>query len=435
MSQEPSPVTPAPSRVTHSPPLQPIAANERIEVVDVLRGFAIFGILCVNMFWFSNPFMLMMGAPDRWTAPHDRGAQWFIRLFCEQKFYSLFSLLFGLGMAILMTRVEGRGGSFVRLYVRRLLVLLLIGVCHVVWLWPGDILIIYALGGFILLLFRHCRPGTLLAWAIPLCCLPAVLICGLTVLGKLGEALAAAGPATQPTGADPSAEMTALFSDWAAAAYATYAHGSFGAILLQRLLDYGLTFVLMSFFAAPCILAMFLIGLYTARRGLLHEPGAHLGFLRRLVWICLPIGLVTNLVVTALFEYAPRSDVSWLAIPLAIANIFAPPTLCFAYAGSLVLLCQRESWARRLRPLANVGRMALTNYLLQSLVCTLIFNSYGLGLYGLVGPAAGLGLTVAIFALQIPLSMWWLRHFRFGPAEWLWRSLTYGKAQPLRLTE
>ncbi len=109
--------------------------------------------------------------------------------------------------------------------------------------------------------------------------------------------------------------------------------------------------------------------------------------------------------------------------------------MCFFYVSTLVLVLQREVWRGRLAPLAAVGRTALSNYLLQSLVCTTIFYSYGLGLYGQVGPALGLALTALIFALQIPLSMWWLRRFRFGPAEWLWRTLTYGKLQPMRVRQ
>jgi uncharacterized protein len=112
-----------------------------------------------------------------------------------------------------------------------------------------------------------------------------------------------------------------------------------------------------------------------------------------------------------------------------------PPALCFFYAAALTLLAQRERWKIRLAPLAAVGRMALTNYLFQSLVFTTIFNSYGLGLYGKVGPALILALAVLIFTLQIPLSVWWLRRFRFGPAEWLWRTLTYGKLQPMRVQQ
>ncbi len=107
--------------------------------------------------------------------------------------------------------------------------------------------------------------------------------------------------------------------------------------------------------------------------------------------------------------------------------------LSFFYAGALILLAQRHAWKSRLAPLAAVGRMALSNYLLQSLVCTTLFYSYGFGLFGKVRPAAGLALSVAIYSVQLPLSQWWLRHFRFGPLEWVWRSLTYGKPQTMRL--
>jgi uncharacterized protein len=106
--------------------------------------------------------------------------------------------------------------------------------------------------------------------------------------------------------------------------------------------------------------------------------------------------------------------------------------LSFFYASVIILLAQRQPWKTRLAPLAAVGRMALSNYLFQSLVCTTIFYGYGLGLFGKVGPAAGVGLTFAIYAMQIPLSLWWLRRFRFGPMEWVWRSLTYGRLQPMR---
>ena len=122
-------------------------------------------------------------------------------------------------------------------------------------------------------------------------------------------------------------------------------------------------------------------------------------------------------------------------LPNQINNLLwtaGAPAMGFFYASGLTLLIQREAWKQRMAPLAAVGRLALSNYLLQTLVCTTIFYSYGLGLYGKVGPAVGLALTVVIFAVQIPLSVWCLRRFRFGPAEWLWRSLTYGTLQSMR---
>ena len=115
-------------------------------------------------------------------------------------------------------------------------------------------------------------------------------------------------------------------------------------------------------------------------------------------------------------------------------NIGAP-ALCFFYASAIILLAQRETWKKRLAPLAAVGRLALSNYLFESLAQVLIFNSYGLGLYGKVGPLGGVILAFLIFPVQVLLSIWWTRRFRFGPAEWVWRTLTYGKLQPMRVQE
>jgi uncharacterized protein len=122
---------------------------------------------------------------------------------------------------------------------------------------------------------------------------------------------------------------------------------------------------------------------------------------------------------------------AWLLVSLAGQAVGAPALSLF-YMSSIVLLMQRTPWEQRLRPLAPVGRMAISNYLLQTVICTTLFYGYGLGLYGQAGSAAGLLLTVVIFALQVPLSVWWLGHFRFGPVEWLWRSLSYGSRQPMR---
>ncbi len=125
----------------------------------------------------------------------------------------------------------------------------------------------------------------------------------------------------------------------------------------------------------------------------------------------------------------------WESVWTPIYFAIGVPALSFFYVSTLVLLFQKEAWKKRLAPLAAVGRMALSNYLLISVVGTTIFYSYGLGLYGKVSPALGIALTVPIFTLQIMLSVWWLKHFRFGPAEWLWRTLTYGKLQPMLLRQ
>jgi uncharacterized protein len=146
----------------------------------------------------------------------------------------------------------------------------------------------------------------------------------------------------------------------------------------------------------------------------------------------LVIGMLGNIIYVAFAEISTRGMPSWENVFSVIGQTFGAPALAIFYMTSLALLAQSSTWERRLAPLANVGRMGLTNYLLQTVICTTLFYGYGFGLYGKVGIAAGILLTVVIFALQILFSAWWMKRYRFGPMEWLWRSLTYGKRQPMR---
>jgi uncharacterized protein len=186
------------------------------------------------------------------------------------------------------------------------------------------------------------------------------------------------------------------------------------------------------FWFLPYAFALFLLGLWTWRRGILRSPEQHERFLRRFFAIAFPIGLGLAAALTFLrelrFPYGSPLG-SWLRVT---SNTLGTPLLALSYGAGLLLLTRRAPWRRLLAPLAPVGRMALTNYLMQSLVMTWVYNAYGLGLYGQVGPAAAAFLCLALFALQIVVSRWWLSRFRFGPAEWLWRSLTYAKMQPMR---
>lgn len=441
-SQRDDTVTARPAKPT------PITAAERIEVVDILRGFALFGVLAVNMLFFANPFLLYFLDLHPWPGLIDRGAEWFINLFCAGKFYSLFSLLFGFGMAVQMERVEARGGRFVRLYARRLVVLLLIGFCHVVFLWNGDILIHYALLGFVLLAFRKRKPATLIAWAIPCLLVVILIIAGFIGLARLGEDLAetpttvpatlpASAPATAPTTAamsQPDEDEMAGMNEWIEASRRAYGEGSYRQALAFRIREYPFALVFTVLFMYGGILGMFLIGLYATRRGVLHNVAAHRPFVRRIAIWGLALGLPGNLIAVIGAEFISPTDPTWAALILVAGSAVGAPALCLFYAAGLVLLSQKTVWRRRLQPLGAVGRMALTNYLMQSLICTLVFNGYGLGLYGQIGPGLGLLMTLVIYAAQIPLSNWWLHRFRFGPLEWAWRSLTYEKPQPMRST-
>jgi uncharacterized protein len=404
-------------------PATPTQPNERVEVIDILRGFALFGILMVNMMYFAWPvYTEVVGTP--WTHPLDRAASWFVSFFAAGKFFTLFSFLFGLGLAVQMQRAEAKGVAIVPLYMRRLFILLLIGIAHVVLLWWGDILIYYALLGFVLLLFRNTKPRRLLIWALVFLIVPLLLNAAFTGLTRLAD----------DSGQIASVEtLEAQFQESYALALTTYQSGNFAAMIEQRVGDYAFTLLGQTFGGTLFIvLAMFLLGLYVGKRRLLQNVNEHLPFFKKVfVWAGV-LGLGgTTLEHLFLSSVSPLEPTFMGLLGLA-GFVVGAPALSLCYASGLVLLAQR---VKQLNVLASLGRTALSNYLLQSLICTTLFYGYGFGLYGKVGPALGIGITVAIFALQIPLSHWWLRHFRFGLAEWLWRTLTYGKIQPMRLSE
>ncbi len=393
----------------------PVAARERIQVIDVLRGFALFGILLVNMELFGRPLAAVQAGLPAFTGPLDRAVAWLITFLAEGKFYSLFSFLFGYGLAIQLERAAG-GGPFVPRYLRRLFVLLLIGLAHALLFWPGDILVTYAVLGVFLIPFRAARPATLLIWALGLLLVPLLITLPLVALVSL-------------TGAGGAATDAAR----AAAERATrvYLEGSFAEMTAQRARDLAVIYA-GAIFAAPSIFVMFLLGLYAGRRGVFRRVEEHLPLIRRTLAWGLGLGLPAGAIYATTTELLGRAAPAPALLLATVAQAIGAPALCLGYAAGFTLLLRREGWRRRLAPLAATGRLALSNYLLQTLIATTIFYGYGFGLYGRVGPAAGLLLTVAIYLVQVPLSVLWLRHFQFGPAEWLWRSLTYLRPQPLR---
>jgi uncharacterized protein len=413
------------------PKLTPVQQAERIQIIDILRGFALFGILVVNMAIFSRPFQSILFAADPAAPWYDRAIEWLIHFLAEGKFYALFSLLFGLGMVLLMERIQARGGRFAMLYARRLLVLLLIGVVHAFLIWPGDILIMYALLGFPLILFRKARPRTLLIWAVILLAIPLLFTAAGTGLVALGRA--------SPEGAEQIdlafAQTEASYLADVARANRVYPTGSFAEITAQRFYDYG-SLGLVSFLALGFnVLAMFLIGVWFGQRRKFQDLEANRPFFRKLLVWGLIVGLAGNAIYAMLIMASPRFEPTGSLLVATVAQTIGAPLLSLAYASAICLLALRPAWRRILQVLAPVGQMALTNYLLQSIICTLIFYSYGLGLFGQVGSALGLVLTVVIFLLLIPFSHWWMKRFRYGPAEWFWRSLTYLKLQPMRRSQ
>ncbi|MBN1937338.1 MAG: M20/M25/M40 family metallo-hydrolase [Anaerolineae bacterium] len=392
----------------------PARGAERIEWVDVLRGFALFGVLVANMAGYSGLTHNLPPVSDglnRWIVL-------LIRFLIEAKFYSLFSLLFGWGMAMQLARAEARKGSFVPLYLKRLFWLLVFGILHGTLIWFGDILSYYALLGAVLLLFRR-RSGRVL--------LVAALICLLFTL-----ALHTPGASMDAfrRGYDQiTAWMRPQFSD--DGLYATGTLGQITALRAQTFLSQRAS----SLYTFGPVLAMMLLGLWASKRRLFEDASSHLLFFRRLLWIGLAVGVAGNGVYALLFARPELVDPTWLDFIRVGARLFGAPALMLFYVSVIALLMQRGHWQSRLASLAALGRMSLTNYLMQSAICTLIFYGYGLGLYGEVGATGGLILTIVVCVMQVRFSQWWLDRFQFGPMEWAWRSLTYGRRQPWRVGE
>jgi uncharacterized protein len=397
--------------------VQPVQPHERVQVIDVLRGFALFGILVVNMPLFIWPVYTIMLESTPYLHALDPIAEKLITFFAEGKFFTLFSFLFGLGLAVQLSRGQSKGMSIVSLYSRRLVILLFIGMIHAFLFWWGDILILYAMLGFLLLLFRHRQPKTILAWAIVSFIIPIVL----SILSAFSISSSNSGASLL------SEDYTQEFQG----AIEVYRSSDFIAMIPQRLEDWGFSssgaslsgMVLM-------VMTMFLLGLYVGKKGYLQNASEHLPFFRRVFGVCLIVGLLSNSF--ALFGGRLASNESVGFMLKLLSTFIGYPTLSMAYASGLVLLWQHPVWKKRLQPLANVGRMALTNYLMQTLIATTLAYGYGFGLYAKMGIAAGLGLSIIIYLLQIFFSNLWMKHFKFGPAEWLWRSLTYGRIQAMK---
>jgi len=408
--------------------IAPVQQAERIQIVDILRGFALFGILFVNMTIFSRPIQSILFPVDPTTPWFDRSVEWLIHFLGEGKFYALFSMLFGLGLTLQMERIEGRGGRFVPLYLRRLLVLLGIGIVHAFLIWMGDILIIYALLGFLLIMFRKAKPRTLLVWMVILIALPLLFNAAATGLVELGRSAPEGAIQIEAAFAGTIAGFTTDLEN----AYLVYANGNFAEITAQRFYDYT-SMGLMSFFVMGFnVMAMFLLGVYFGKQDIFRDLEANRDLFRKLLVWGLLIGLGGNALYATLILPISRIELSWPLLLATVAQGIGAPLLMLAYVSAFCLVALSPGWGKRLQMLAPVGQIALTNYLTQSIVCTLIFYSYGLGLFGKMGGAMGIGLSIVIYLLQIPFSHWWMKRFKYGPAEWLWRSLSYGKPQPMK---
>lgn len=474
----------------------PIEAHQRIETIDIVRGLALAGILLINIGAMSFPrgygdmyHGLFDGTLDRIA---DWGSSWLV----EGKLYTMFSFLFGLGVAIQMERASEKGIRLTPWHCRRLLVLLVIGLLHDVLIWQGLILIAYSLVGFLILPFFRRKTKTLLIWICALLITPALVSTTITALnprrgqekttaeiskkdlsaaeaaaqkttaspiegvsskeatsegsgsGKLSARDSAAGdPAEGPTadelpargaGSKEPDQLESAADDETteerfAKEVARYATGSYLEQVRDRASQVPRTLKIV-LAMGWYLLGMFLLGLLSWRHGVWKNLESSRPMLIRVAGWGLGVGLplsAANVLTRILYEGEPT--------PLVVAGFMLSRQLsyvilCLAYVAAIVLMLRSSLGRKVLQPFAPVGRAALSNYILQSVICTTIFYSHGLGLFGQVGPAVNLLIVALVIALQVALSAWWMERFRFGPAEWAWRSLSYGRAMKLRKT-
>jgi uncharacterized protein len=399
---------------------RPVARGERLLVLDVLRGFAITGILWVNVpLMFTPVYGAVLGSGPEGTA--DAWARLLVEILAEGKFFTLFSLLFGIGAAIQMRRAEARGTSFAPFFVRRMTVLVGFGVAHVALLWWGDILIYYGVLGLLLLPLRRARAGHVLRWAALALAVPIVL--GGAVAAWSG--LASGQAEAQLEEARIQAVRQARTGQ--AEAFEVYRGTDVAAMARQRFSDWSYATVgVIGNGMLAVVLAMFLLGLAAGKARILDDLERNAALLRTVRASGWALG-ATGMALWLGLRPAGGGAEPFLGWMSTLGFVLGGAALSLGYAATLALALRAERARRLLSPLAAVGRIALSNYLLQSLVVTTLAYGYGAGWYGEVGPAAALGVTAAVLALQIPLSVLWTRRFRYGPAEWLWRTLSYGR--------
>ncbi len=395
----------------------PTKEARRIVALDVLRGFAILGILLVNVMDFGGVATRSAGA----GGVLDRAVDAFLAYGARGAFMSTFAMLFGLGFALQIARLgragDGRGYGF---YLRRMAALLAFGLLHTL-LDPAEVLVLYALCGALLLFFRQVPSRALVLVALVLMPLPYLHTAVVTAQAATNPAVETSSFDEDPRAWDPygSAESIRVHSE-----------GSFADIVgfnfrftLNRLTPSLASYVWMT---VP--LPLMLVGMLVGRLGLLADVQAHRRWLARAFWAGVVGGIVGRSVGQTLFDLASRGGWNpWTNMGGQTAWVLGAFFLAVAYCAALLLLLQVEPWRRVLLPLRFVGRMALTNYLLQTAICTTLFYEYGAALFGKVSSSAAASIAVGIFAFQLAASAVWLGRYRFGPAEWLWRSLTYGK--------
>ena len=396
----------------------PVGTAERVEVMDVLRGVALFGVFLVNFTGFAGASIMateqqLLSLP---TAPFDFALKQVLEWLFVDKANTLFAFLFGLGFYLQMQRLELRGADFEALYRRRLTVLLFIGLVHFFFFWTWDILHLYALAGFLLLPLRHLRDRAMLITGLLLAAFGRTLQKGLAEFSNAGSWTGMPGGY-----ADSDVLLRQQLSE-----RGDYV-GIVGNFFEWVFVDYIASGLILGWLCYA--LGRFLIGAWVGRKEWIARATEFLPGWRRVLRWALPTGLVIDGLAT-MFAHSTRlpewEHREFLADAL---HLLAVPVLATGYVAAVVVAYQSGAGRWLLAPFAAVGRMALTNYLTQSLAYGFVLFGVGpgLALAGKIGTVTVVCIVVVFFALQVIVSRWWLGRFDYGPTEWVWRALTYGE--------
>ena len=396
--------------------LSPVKPSERYVILDALRGFALIGIILANYPEFSlYTFKTAEEAAAMPSAGIDRVVRFLQYVLVDGKFYTLFSLLFGIGFSIIISHAQAKGVAGFRLFYRRMTVLMLFGFAHLMLIWSGDILMLYALMGMALPLFRHTSDRALLRWAAFFLLLP-VAVDALTELS--GISLSAPAVQAQWHYCRIYGITEANFGYWLRDAETYREVFEFlvqGALVrVQEFVDGNRYFKVMG---------LFIIGFYIGRHKLYADLANHKRLLHRMARFGFAVGLPLSVV----YAWSATSGHPFGQAGHSILYLTSVYPLGFAYMAGLCLLFIKSKDAALWRWLAAPGRMALTNYIGQSAVGMFIFYGIGLGLGAGIGLSATELIAIGIFLLQMLASRFWLAFCQFGPLEWIWRMLNYGK--------
>ncbi|MFS0613686.1 DUF418 domain-containing protein [Lederbergia ruris] len=382
--------------------LGPTLSRDRLHSLDSLRGFSLLGIFIVNMLSFHSPFSYYN--PYEWWQYDDLTSYMWIDILVQASFYPIFAMMFGYGIVLMRDRFRSKETSFWKVSVRRLLVLLMFGIIHAFLIWHGDILIIYALMGLLLLPMLRLSGPLLLSIGVAVYILPQLFMSFILIMVSFIDT-STLGDFTDIMNLQLSADV--------------YANGTFWEVTQRRVLDWYMTngpasFIMIIFMILPFMM----VGAGAAKLKWLEKANRHKVLWTVLFFVFLLLGLAGKILPIAFGQTISNQY---------IQDMIGGPLLSVAYIALIVLLMSSPFMAKLLKPLANTGRMSITIYLSQSIIGTLIFYSYGLGLYGKISVAGGTWLAIGIFVLQVIFAEIWLSKFKQGPVEKLWRMLTYGR--------